>query len=40
MMQVDFESVMQLKEAHIVQVFQAIKDSGLESFLGDALTVC
>ena len=40
MIQVDFESVMQMKEAQIVQVFQALQDAGLGSFLGDALTVC
>ena len=36
----DFDSVLQLKEAHTVQVFQALKDAGLGSFLGDSLTVC
>ena len=40
MMQVDFESVMQMKEAHIVAVFQALKDAGLIPFLGETLIVC
>ena len=40
MMQVDFESVMKMTDERIIRVFQAIKDANLESFLGDALSVC
>ena len=40
MMQVNFDSVMQLKEAQIVAVFEAIKDSGLDGFLGETLIIC
>ena len=40
MMQVDFESIMEMKEEHIVQVFHALKDAGLSLFLGETLTIC
>ena len=36
MMQVNFETITEMKEEHIVQVFQALKDAGLSLFLGNS----
>ncbi|MDQ9786267.1 hypothetical protein, partial [Serratia marcescens] len=40
MLQVDFDSVLDMQESHIVDVFQALSDAGLRTFLGEAISVC